>query len=188
VRLDELKHRFGDRIDVTWRAFLLRTETKATDQAKFVAYTESWRRPAAAEPAATFTVWSTDETQPTSSVPAHVAAKSLATMAPDAADAFHHRLLRAYFAENRTISDWAVLGDLAADVGVDRARFLRETAARERELTEAVIAEHDEAVAQGITAVPTMVIDEVLPVQGAQDVDTLARWIERLLDRRLGGS
>lgn len=188
MRLDELKHRFGDRIDVTWKAFLLRTESKATDQEKFVAYTESWRRPAAAEPAATFTVWSTDEAQPTSSVPAHVAAKSIATLAPEAADAFHHRLLRAYFAENRTISDWAVLGDLAADVGIDRDQFLHRTAAVERELAEAVIAEHNEAVEQGITAVPTMVIDEVLPVQGAQEVETLARWIERLLDRRLGGS
>ncbi|MEZ5168430.1 MAG: hypothetical protein R2695_18860 [Acidimicrobiales bacterium] len=40
-RLDELARRFGDRIEVSWRAFLLRTEEKATDQAKFVKYTES---------------------------------------------------------------------------------------------------------------------------------------------------
>jgi hypothetical protein len=29
-----------------------------------------------------------------------------------------------------------------------------------------------------------MVFDGVLPVPGAQEVDTLARWIERLLARR----
>lgn len=173
---------------MTWKAFLLRTESKATNQEKFVAYTESWLRPASVEPGAEFTVWSTDEPQPISSVPAHVAAKSVALTDPAASDAFHHRLLRAYFTENRTISDWAVLSDLAADVGLDRDEFLSFSAERERALAEEVIAEHNEAVQQGITAVPTMVIDEVLPVQGAQEVDTIARWIERLLERRHGDS
>lgn len=173
---------------MTWKAFLLRTESKATNQEKFVAYTESWLRPASVEPGAEFTVWSTDEPQPISSVPAHVAAKSVALIDPAASDAFHHRLLRAYFTENRTISDWAVLSDLAADVGLDRDEFLSFSAERERALAEEVIAEHNEAVQQGITAVPTMVIDEVLPVQGAQEVDTIARWIERLLERRHGDS
>ncbi len=173
---------------MTWKAFLLRTESKATDQEKFVAYTRSWLRPASVEPAAEFTVWSTDEPQPISSVPAHVAAKSVALLDPEAADAYHHRLLRAYFTENRTISDWAVLCELAADVGLDRDEFLAFSAERERVLAEEVIAEHNEAVQQGITAVPTMVIDEVLPVQGAQEVDTIARWIERLLERRAGGT
>lgn len=183
-----MKRRFGDRIDVSWKAFLLRTESKATDQDKFVAYTETWRRPAATEPGAVFNVWSTDEKQPTSSVPAHVAAKSLALIEPEASDAFHHRLLTAYFTENRTISDWAVLSDLAADVGLDRDEFLSLSAEREQVLAEEVIAEHNEAIRQGITAVPTMVLDDVLPVQGAQEVDTISRWIERLLDRRLGGA
>jgi predicted DsbA family dithiol-disulfide isomerase len=183
-----LKRRFGDQIDVSWKAYLLRTESKALDQEKFVAYTESWLRPAQVEPAATFNVWSTDSTQPISSVPAHVAAKSLALIEPAASDAFHHRLLSAYFTENRTISDWSVLSELASDVGLDRDEFLSMTAERERTLAEEVIAEHNEAVQEGITAVPTMVIDEVLPIQGAQDVDTISRWIERLIDRRLGGS
>jgi predicted DsbA family dithiol-disulfide isomerase len=184
VRLDELHRRFGNGIDVSWKSFLLRTESKGTDQEKFVAYTQSWLRPAAAEPGAIFNVWATENPQPTSSVPAHVAAKSLALIDPEASDAFHHRLLSAYFSENRTISDWAVLSDLAADVGVDRDEFLSFTAERERTLSEEVIAEHNDAVRQGITAVPTMVIDEVLPVQGAQEVDTISRWIERLLERR----
>lgn len=183
-----MKRRFGDQIDISWKAFLLRTETKVTNQEKFVAYTESWLRPAEAEPGATFNVWATEETQPISSVPAHVAAKSLALIDPEASDAFHHRLLSAYFTENRTISDWAVLADLAADVGLDRDHFLSLTAERERSLAEEVIDEHNDAVQQGITAVPTMVIDEVLPIQGAQEVDTISRWIERLIDRRLGGS
>jgi predicted DsbA family dithiol-disulfide isomerase len=173
---------------VTWRSFLLRTESKGTNQEKFVTYTESWRRPDEAEPGATFNVWSTDEAQPSSSVPAHVAAKSLALIAPEASDAFHHRLLKAYFTENRTISDWSVLADLARDVGLDRDEFLSLTAEREKILAQQVIEEHNAAIAQGVTAVPTMVIDEVLPIQGAQEVEVVARWIERLISQRLGGS
>ena len=121
-------------------------------------------------------------------MPAHVAAKSVALIASDAADDFHHRLLTAYFTDNRTISDWGVLGELAGDAGLDRDEFLAFTAEREPSLVEEILAEHNGAIEQGITAVPTMVIDEVLPVQGAQEVDTVSRWIERLIDRRLGGS
>lgn len=151
-------------------------------------YTESWLRPATAEPQTTFNVWATDNPQPASSIPAHVAAKSLALMAPELSDDFHHRLLEAYFADNRTISEWSVLAEVAGESGVDRDEFMALTAERERGLVDEVIDEHNSAIQQGVTAVPTMVIDEVLPVQGAQEVDTISRWIERLIDRRLGGS
>lgn len=184
MRLDQLRDRFGDAVDITWRAFLLRTESKGADREKFVRYTESWRRPASMEPAAEFRVWATDAPQPTSSVPAHVAAKAVAESSPDAYDEFHHRLLRAYFAQNRTISDWAVLAEIADETGLDRDAFLTHAAHRERALVEEVLDEHNAAVRDGITSVPTMVFDGVLPVPGAQEVDTLARWIERLLERR----
>jgi len=54
VRVDELSRRFGDRIQIEWKAFLLRPVAKERDQEKFVAYTESWLRPASMEPAAEF--------------------------------------------------------------------------------------------------------------------------------------
>ena len=163
---------------------MLRTEPKTTERDKFVDYTRSWMRPAEAEPEATFNVWSSSAEPPSSSIPAHVAAKSLELIAPDLVDAFHHRLLSAYFTENRTISDWDVLADLAAEVGSDRDEFVTMTREREQSLAGSVIDEHNEAISQGITAVPTMILDEVLPVQGAQDVDSVAQWISRLLDRR----
>jgi predicted DsbA family dithiol-disulfide isomerase len=49
-----------------------------------------------------------------------------------------------------------------------------------------VIDEHNAAIEQGVTAVPTIVLDDVLPVQGAQDLESYERWIERLLERRGG--
>ena len=42
----------------------------------------------------------------------------------------------------------------------------------------------NDAIQNGITAAPTVVLDGVLPVPGAQDFEAYERWIERLLDRR----
>jgi predicted DsbA family dithiol-disulfide isomerase len=189
VRLDEVSRRFGDAISLEWRAFLLRPEAKERDRDTFVDYTRSWQRPADMEPDASFTTpWSSDAPAPRGSIPAHVAAKTMAGLVPEAADAFHHRLLGAYFTENRDISDWGVLGDLAAEVDVDRGEFLTFADEQQQSLVEVILAEHNEAVAQGITAVPTVVIDDVLPVPGAQEVETFEHWIQKLIDRRLGGA
>ena len=152
-------------------------------------YTRSWQRPAATEPAANFTTpWTSDAPAPRGSIPAHVAWRTLAAELPGAADAYHHRLLTAYFTDNLDISDDAVLTDLAVEVGADRSAFAALLTEQRPSLTDVVIGEHNEAIGQGITAVPTMVLDDVLPVPGAQEVDTIAIWIQRLLDRRLGGS
>ena len=185
MRVDELSRRFGDLIRIEWKAFLLRPEAKERDQEKFVAYTESWLRPAALEPAAVFQTWATTNPAPTGSLPAHVAAKAMAGFAPEAADAFHRRLLGAYFTENRTISDWSVLGEVAAEVGVERDSFLSIAREQEPSLAALVIEEHNSAIQSGVTAVPTIVIDDVLPVQGAQDIATYEVWINRLIDHRL---
>ena len=174
----------GDAISVEWKSFLLRPEAKTPDQAKFVEYTKSWLRPAEMEPAAQFRVWATDNAQPTSSVPPHVAAKAVAVTAPESERAFHRRLLSAYFTENRTISDWDVLHDLADDVGVDRAALRQVVEDQGESLTETVIAEHNDAISQGINGVPTTIIAGVIPVAGAQDVDTFETWINRLLAQR----
>lgn len=119
-------------------------------------------------------------------MPAQIAQKAMEAFAPAAADAYHRRLMDAYFAENRTISDAEVLADLAADVGVDAGGFIRHLVENERVYTASVIDEHNAAIEQGVTAVPTIVLDDVLPVQGAQDLESYERWIERLLERRGG--
>lgn len=174
----------GDAITVDWRAFLLRPEPKTPDQDGFVEYTKSWLRPARMEPATEFQVWATDNPQPTSSVPPHVAAKAVEEVAPDSYRAFHRGLMSAYFTHNRTISDWEVLQDVAEQAGIDRADLVATVRENEREIIQLVIDEHNEAIHHGITAVPTTVIAGVLPVPGAQDVDTLEMWVNRLIERR----
>ena len=143
-------------------------------------------RPAEAEPSLTFSVWATDNPQPSGSIPAHVAAKAMQEFAPEAEGRYHRRIMDAYFAENRTISDPEVLAALAGEVGVDPAGFLAHVAERQIPLAQAAIDEHNEAIENGINAAPTVVLDGVLPVPGAQDFIAYERWIERLLERREG--
>ena len=133
-----------------------------------------------------FNEWASENAPPSSSLPAQIAAKSMEILAPDHVDAFHHRLLRAYFTENRTISDWSVLGAVASDVGVDSGEFLEVAQQRDRSLAEAVVGDHNEAVNRGITGVPAMIFNDKFPIQGAQDLDSLSMWTARLLDRRSG--
>ncbi|MEM9521159.1 MAG: DsbA family protein [Actinomycetota bacterium] len=186
-----MKERFGDQVSIEWKAFLLRPDGDGGDPAKhekFVDYTKSWARPAQAEPSLTFSIWSTDNPQPSGSIPPHVAAKAMAEFAPEADAAYHRRIMDAYFAENRTISDPQVLTQLAVEVGVDGDRFLEHVAGRQVALAQEAIDEHNEAIENGITAAPTVVLDGALPVPGAQDFVAYERWIERLLERRAGSS
>ena len=185
MRVDELKHRMGDAIDVQWKSFLLRTEPKHTTLEKFTKYTESWQRPADMEPQAVFTTpWQSGANPPSSSLPAQIAWKASASFGPEAQQRFHHALLDAYFVQNRDISDRGELGDIAATCDIDRDAFDQVIAEQGGSLSKVVIEEHNDAIGRGITAVPTVVLSEVFPVPGAQDVETYERLIERLISRQ----
>lgn len=149
-------------------------------------YTQGWSRMGEMEPRARFVPWASDDDPPSSSLPAQVAHKVVQANWPDAAREMHDRLMTAYFTQNRTISDWGVLADIAAEAGVDRDEFLAVLAEQRQAVARQVIDEHNAAIEQGITAVPTVVINEVLPVPGAQDSESYIAWIERLLERQAG--
>lgn len=187
MRLDELTRRMGDVISIETKSFLLRPKTSERERENFVRYTQSWLRPAAMEPAAKFNVWSSDAPAPSGSIPAQVAAKAMAAWSPDLSLAFDRALLTAYFTDSRDISDRDVLADVAEECGVDRAAFVGYIESHESSLTQRVVGEHNEAVEGGITAVPTVVIDGVLPVQGAQEVDLYENWIRKIIARRAAG-
>lgn len=184
MRLDDVADHFGDRVDITWKSFMLRTEPKHTSREKFVRYTQGWTTMAELEPRARFTPWASEAEPPTSSLPAQVAHKVVAANWPDHDKAMHDALLQAYFTDNRTISDWEVLADIAAEVGIDRDTYLAMVAEQRQSMAQQVIDEHNEAINQGITAVPTVLINQVLPVPGAQESESYIAWIERLLERQ----
>lgn len=178
VRVQQLQDHFGDQIAVTWRSFLLRTEPKTSDRDKFVTYTHSWERPAAADPTANFTwPWTGESPGPTSSLPAQIAWKASSMFGPETQDAMHHRLIAAYFTENQDISSWAVLSNLAEECGIDRAAFESRLEENREHLASWVIDEHNAAIQSGVTAVPTVVVGDVFPIPGAQDLDYYIRVI-----------
>lgn len=184
MRLDKLVEELGDAITIDWRSFLLRPEPKTSNREKFIEYTKSWLGPAEQEPDAQFTVWASNEPQPTSSMPAQFAAKAVEEVAPELAAAFHRRLLQAYFTENQDISNSDTLLDLAVEVGVDRAELAAISQTDGERLTQAVIDDHNSAVNQGISGVPTVVFEGSFGVPGAQPVETYTRLIERIAEKK----
>ena len=180
MRLDKLKEHFGDRIEIEWKAFFLRTEPRDWERQDFLNYTHSWMRPKEAEPSLDFTIWATEDPQPHSSVEAHVAFKVLEELAPDKAKAFHDRIMKAYFADNRDISDTDILAELANDVGVDPNAFREALADRGEAMTELVYDEYNSAIAQNVTGIPTVLFEDQYPVVGAQRYETYENIVTKL--------
>jgi predicted DsbA family dithiol-disulfide isomerase len=92
------------------------------------------------------------------------------------------RLLRAYFIDGLDIGDPEVLANCAADVGLDHDRVLAFLDTDDG-LVE-VRAELEAAAVLEITAVPTFVFDGKWMVPGAQDADTFAQVLRRVVSKR----
>jgi predicted DsbA family dithiol-disulfide isomerase len=180
VRLRRLQSELGDVLHVDTRSFLLRPhpEPGRTLEA-FRAYTRSWLRPAADPDGGTFRPWATDAGPPSHSVPPHLVAKAAKTLGDDAFARIDERLLHAYFAENRDITDAATLRAVWREAGLPDAEFAR---AADPALLEQTFAEHEEALAHGVTGVPAVRI-EGRPglVVGAQPLDVYRSWIRRIV-------
>ena len=187
MRVDELKRRMGDTIEVQWKSFLLRTEPKVTTLEKFTAYTESWQRPADMEPSAKFTTpWASGATPPSSSFPAQMAWKASAHFGDQAQQRYHHALLDAYFVQNRDISSGPELAQIAHECDIDEDAFVELFTEQHDSLREMVAAEHNDAIGRGITGVPSVIVNNNdFPIQGAQDVENYERLIARVIERGL---
>jgi len=179
VRLHRLQAELGGELELEWRSFLLRPRpdpTRTLD--KFRTYTRSWLRPAAEEPEAEFRVWESDEGPPSHSVPPHLVAKAAAAVGPDAFERMHRRLLRAYFAENRDITDAQTLRALWQELGLPAAVFER---ADDPEILRQVVDQHNEAIEIGVTGVPAVRAANLdTAITGAHPVEMYRRWVEKL--------
>jgi predicted DsbA family dithiol-disulfide isomerase len=131
------------------------------------------------EPRCEFHVWSSDVPPPTYSVPSAVAAKVAAGFGADAASRYERALFRAYFTENRTVSDRRVLVEIARESGLDADAFDQALSDHGEDAQGAVFADYHEAVELGIYAVPAVVVDGRYLVQGAVEVDDYVRVVER---------
>jgi predicted DsbA family dithiol-disulfide isomerase len=179
-----VEEELGDDVHVEWRSFLLRPHPDPDRTLeRFRAYTHSWMRPAAEADGGTFCVWEGDAGPPSHSVPPHLVAKAAATLGHEAFQRMHERLLRAYFAERRDITDFHTLHELWRDAELPEHAFAR---ASDPVLVRAVTTQHNEAVERGITGVPAvMMVGNDVPIVGAQATETYRRWVRRALDGRL---
>lgn len=86
-------------------------------------------------------------------------------------------LFKAHFTDNRDVSDHAVLADVAASVGLDRARAAAILSGDE--FGEMVRTEEAYWADQNITGVPAFILGGRMLVPGAQDPEVFIRVIER---------
>jgi predicted DsbA family dithiol-disulfide isomerase len=184
LRLRRVEQEYAGLVELEWRSYLLRPNPSARSPEKlekFRAYSRSWLRPAAEEDSGEFRVWESDEGPPTHSVPPHLVAKAAARLGKDVFYRVHDRLLRAYFAENRDISDPEVLRALWEELGLPEAAF---EVWSDPALLEETLDEFNRAREAGVTGVPAVQLqgnDAV--IVGAHPADLYRRWIDRLLER-----
>ncbi len=90
-------------------------------------------------------------------------------------------LFDAYFRDGLNISDEGVLLDVAQSVGLDRAAA--QSALSEPRYAEQVRAETEYWLDQNVTGVPAFIINGKYMIPGAQDAETLVRYIGRVLEK-----
>jgi predicted DsbA family dithiol-disulfide isomerase len=181
VRLEQLQQEVRDVLEVVWHAFLLRPAPTQRSIEAFTQYTTGWARPAASEPAATFHTWAGDNAPPSHSMPSAIAGKAvLHAFGRDAFDRFHLALMHAYFADNLTVSDRAVMLDVARAGGLDADVLDAKLDGDQPALEGEVIADHREALHRGIAAVPTVVVNDEYVLQGAMTVAQYQKVVARL--------
>ncbi len=100
---------------------------------------------------------------------------------PVAQDVIKERLLKAYFHDGLDIGDPDVLADCAAEVGFDRGEVSDFLASGRG--TDEVRAELDVAGDNGITAVPTYVVNGRWAIPGAQEPETFAQVLRKMADQ-----
>jgi predicted DsbA family dithiol-disulfide isomerase len=162
---------------LVWKSYLLRPRAEPKPLDRFRRYTESWLRPAAQADAGEFRVWATDEAPPSHSVPPAVAVKAAARQ--HAFDRYHRALMHGYFARNLDVTARATMLLVAAECDLDEVRFARDL--DDPELIGEVVADHNEAVELGISAVPCVVTEGGFQLPGSQERAVYHRILQRLL-------
>lgn len=179
MRVRLLQEEFGDKLSFEWRSFLLRPQPGERDLEKFRQYTQNWLKIAADEPSGEFQPWSTDEDPPSHSVPPHTVAKAAERISHEAFETLHDALLKAYFKDNRDITNEKTLLDLWGGSGLAADQFEQ---SRDPAILKSVIDEHNEAINYGASGAPAWRMShQPVVIVGAQPVAVLSRWINRVL-------
>jgi predicted DsbA family dithiol-disulfide isomerase len=93
-----------------------------------------------------------------------------------AGEAFEERLYRAYFNEGLNIGSQGVIGELAAEAGIDRKEL--DLAIESNRYAERLRDNASDAHARGVSGVPTFFVGEY-PLVGAQNEDVMRQILQR---------
>jgi predicted DsbA family dithiol-disulfide isomerase len=184
VRLREVEQAYGDRVSVHWRAFPLipgeQPDRRVTERTR-----EGWQRIGAEEPRACFVPPALEAPLPASSVPAQTAAKCAARQGPHAFARVHERLFTALFRDGLDIGQPDVVRRLAQEAGLDVARFEADYVG---DAYESVLRDCAEGAAWfGVSALPTVILNEKLSVVGAVPAERYRLLIDWILAGEPGG-
>ncbi len=157
VRLHQLKAEHGDRLQLTWKPYLLVAEKRHQTIEAFQKYSKTWATIGAQTHAGTFRTWPADKTPPDWSLPAQVAAKTALHLNETVFPQFQLALMNGYFRDHRNISDEAVLFEIAKECGLPADDF--EAAYRDPRRTEQVWEDHRQTINQGIYSIPSVVVN-----------------------------
>jgi predicted DsbA family dithiol-disulfide isomerase len=182
VRLSEIEEAYGGRVAIHWRAFPL-IPAEQPDRRVSEKTRDGWQRIGAQEPRAAFVPPALGAPLPSSSIPAQTAAKC--AQLQGAFPRVHARLFTALFRDHLDIGRPDVLRTLARESALDVARFERDYAG---EAYEAVLRDCAEGAAWfGVSALPTVILNEKLSVVGAVPTERYRLLIDWFLAGEPGG-
>jgi predicted DsbA family dithiol-disulfide isomerase len=95
--------------------------------------------------------------------------------------AYHAGVFRSAFEHRRDIADTAVLGEIAADAGLDRNRFLDDL--RNGRMASRIADHKAEADRFSALGYPAFILGD-FPLIGIQPIDTMRLLLRRFIDRR----
>jgi len=184
VRLRDIQQAYGDRVRIHWRAFPLivgeQSDRRVTQKTR-----DGWQRIGAEEPRAGFAPPELDAPLPSSSVPALTAAKCAERQGESTFERLHDRLFTALFRDHLDIGRLDVLRTLAREAALDLGRFEVDYAG---EAYEAVLRDCAEGAAWfGVSALPTVILNEKLSLVGAVPVERYHLLIDWILAGEPGG-
>ncbi len=185
MRLSAIETAYAERVDVHWRAFPLipaeQCDRRTTEKTR-----EGRARVAADEPRARFVPPPIDVPLPSSSLPALTAAKAAERQGRDAFTRFHHGVFAAHFTDNADIGRPGVLLEVASAARLDVDRFRADCA--DGDAYEAVLRDFAEGAGWfGVSALPTVVVNEKLSLVGAVPEQRYRDVIDWILAGEPGG-
>ncbi|MBF0287379.1 MAG: DsbA family protein [SAR324 cluster bacterium] len=169
IRLQQIKQKWGDGVQMVWNSYMLFPEKKQQSVEMLHAYSHNWLHIANEPYSGEFRVWPLNRKPPDCSLPALVAAKVAQSFGDLVFSHYQETLMRSYYWDHRDITNIEVLVQLADNCQIDTTLF--EKLYHEPKWSEQIKEEHYQALALGIQTIPMVVVNNERGLAGALSVE-----------------